>query len=117
MTDAHCHPTDLNLDQNCYAENKLGGIAAMATLVEDQDRVKELGGSRPARKDISQDGRKTSGPRVITCFGEHFNIVLSLMGTLLKYRLSSMVHPSVLTPPKCSVKRGSLHFTLLQTHF
>ncbi|EIW72316.1 hypothetical protein TREMEDRAFT_66816 [Tremella mesenterica DSM 1558] len=42
VTDAHCHPTDLNLDEEDYYHVPLGGIASMATIPEDQEKVMTL---------------------------------------------------------------------------
>jgi hypothetical protein len=69
VTDAHCHPTDLDMPKNSYDENKLGGIAAMATMVDDQDRVKELGGRRAWKADQPSASGSGAGPRVVACFG------------------------------------------------
>lgn len=70
MTDAHCHPTDLNLDEEDYDNLKLGSIAAMATMVDDQEKVKDLGKRRAwkAGDGINRAGK--AGAKVITCFGE-----------------------------------------------
>lgn len=81
MTDAHCHPTDLDLDPAEYDAVKLGGITAMATAVDDQTKVKALGTSRPWRKGQvipaeSSSAEGVKGSKVITCFGESdaFNV-------------------------------------------
>ncbi|ORY35039.1 hypothetical protein BCR39DRAFT_573782 [Naematelia encephala] len=75
LTDAHCHPTDLTHEQNVYYEVALGGLAAMATVPEDQDKVDYLAGLRPWTTNIpgvsaKQEGKR-KGPKVIACFGYH----------------------------------------------
>lgn len=78
MTDAHCHPTDLNITPGEYDTVGLGGIAAMGTVVGDQGKVRRLGEERgwrvrvPNEREclgkVSEGSRE--GPRVISCFGE-----------------------------------------------
>lgn len=70
VTDAHCHPTDLEHHGSVYDEVKLGGLAAMATEPENQDLVNDLGADRrwDSRAKRTQTEDK-SGPRVVSCFG------------------------------------------------
>lgn len=74
MTDAHCHPTDLKYELSEYDAVSIGAIAAMATDVENQEKVKALGAARAWRSDTlsSSSGRQRVGGRgtsVISCFG------------------------------------------------
>ena len=66
MTDAHCHPTDLDIFAEDYDTVKLGGICAMATIPEDQGKVQALGQGRPWKEDGTQS---SIGPRVVSAFG------------------------------------------------
>lgn len=68
VTDAHCHPTDLNITSDEYDSVKLGGVGAMATIPEDQDKVMYLGSERGWKQGESSTSRKV-GPRVVSCFG------------------------------------------------
>lgn len=74
MTDAHCHPTDLDYESPDYDEVIIGAMAAMATEVENQGKVKALGAQRAWRSetDSSSKSRQRSngkGASVISCFG------------------------------------------------
>lgn len=62
MTDAHCHPTDLNISIEEYDAVQLGEICAMSTTPEDQTKVKALGQSR--------HNKGATGPKVISSFGK-----------------------------------------------
>ena len=66
MTDAHCHPTDLDIPVEDYDGVKLGGLCAMATTPEDQGKVLALGQRRPWR---TSGFTSSSGPRVVSSFG------------------------------------------------
>lgn len=68
VTDAHCHPTDLEITKEEYDHVKLGGIGAMATVPEDQAKVYNLGSERGCSRGESSDS-KITGPRVVSCFG------------------------------------------------
>lgn len=69
MTDAHCHPTDLDQTAETYDNVKLGGIAAMGTIPEDQPKVARLGSERGWKeRSIDRDG--TESARAVSCFGE-----------------------------------------------
>ncbi|TYJ56866.1 hypothetical protein B9479_002477 [Cryptococcus floricola] len=72
VTDAHCHPTDLTHPPEVYDAVKLGGLAGMATVREDQDRVRNLSLEREWMR--GGGGRKGQGGRgvgVVACFGYH----------------------------------------------
>jgi len=66
VTDAHCHPTDLDISAEDYDSVKLGGICAMATTPEDQGKVLALGRGRPWR---TSESKSAVGPRVVSAFG------------------------------------------------
>ncbi|ODO07099.1 hypothetical protein I350_04468 [Cryptococcus amylolentus CBS 6273] len=72
LTDAHCHPTDLTHPPEVYDAVKLGGLAGMATVREDQDKVRDLSlerewmGGGGGRK-----GKEGRGVGVVACFGYH----------------------------------------------
>lgn len=71
MTDAHCHPTDLDITSDEYDQVKLGGIGAMATVPEDQSKVAALGADRGWNEgDSSTPKHEVSGPKVVSCFGQ-----------------------------------------------
>ena len=76
VTDAHCHPTDLDLLPEDYDGVGLGALAAMATVPEDQDRVTSLSSSRPwttspdTNTASSSSSTQPKGPRVVACFGD-----------------------------------------------
>ncbi|WWC73400.1 uncharacterized protein I206_107367 [Kwoniella pini CBS 10737] len=72
LTDAHCHPTDLNQTLETYDNVKLGGLASMATIPTDQDRVKSLSRDRPwnSKRDKGK-GKEGKGVGVVACFGYH----------------------------------------------
>ncbi|ODN78304.1 hypothetical protein L202_03948 [Cryptococcus amylolentus CBS 6039] len=69
LTDAHCHPTDLTHPPEVYDAVKLGGLAGMATVREDQDKVRDLSlerewmGGGGGRK-----GKEGRGVGVVACF-------------------------------------------------
>ena len=85
VTDAHCHPTDLNYSQEVYDDVSLGGLAAMATVPEDQGKIKVLYRHRPwsapstsstaiiddypDTSSAPKDTGDSKGPRVVACFG------------------------------------------------
>ncbi|KAK8849400.1 hypothetical protein IAR55_004732 [Kwoniella newhampshirensis] len=72
LTDAHCHPTDLTHLSEVYDAVPLGGLASMATIVDDQDRVRTLSEERgwySARE--KGKGREGRGVGVVACFGYH----------------------------------------------
>ncbi|OCF39226.1 hypothetical protein I317_06995 [Kwoniella heveanensis CBS 569] len=60
LTDAHCHPTDLKHQPSVYDNVKLGGLASMATIVGDQDKVRDLSIERWWYRDTSGNGRPSS---------------------------------------------------------
>jgi hypothetical protein len=66
VTDAHCHPTDLDISAQDYDTVKLGGLCAMATTPEDQGKVLALGQGRPWKEDRT---KSLLGPRVVSAFG------------------------------------------------
>ncbi|WVW86580.1 hypothetical protein I302_108630 [Kwoniella bestiolae CBS 10118] len=72
LTDAHCHPTDLTHKPEVYDQVKLGGLASMATIVGDQDKVRALSEER-GWYDTKQKGKgkEGKGVGVIACFGYH----------------------------------------------
>lgn len=70
MTDAHCHPTDLEITADEYDAVKLGGFGAMATVPEDQDKVMALGRDRGWDQEETKKGESSKGPRVVSCFGK-----------------------------------------------
>lgn len=73
VTDAHCHPTDLDMADEDYAGVKLGGLGAMATVPEDQDKVRAIGTKRGWRRDGGSEeagGSSQSGVKVVSCFGK-----------------------------------------------
>lgn len=68
VIDAHCHPTDLDQTPETYDDVKLGGIAAMGTIPEDQPKVARLGSERGWKAgSIDLNGAKSA--RVVSCFG------------------------------------------------
>ncbi|WWD20021.1 hypothetical protein CI109_104494 [Kwoniella shandongensis] len=72
LTDAHCHPTDLTHAPEVYDAVSLGGLASMATIVDDQDRVRAL--SEEKRWYSARDkgkGKEGRGVGVVACFGYH----------------------------------------------
>ncbi|OCF61665.1 hypothetical protein L486_01323 [Kwoniella mangroviensis CBS 10435] len=72
LTDAHCHPTDLTHPPEVYDKVKLGGLASMATIVEDQDKVRELSEERGWYTARSKGkGKEGHGVGVVACFGYH----------------------------------------------
>ncbi|WVQ79538.1 hypothetical protein IAT38_001637 [Cryptococcus sp. DSM 104549] len=89
LTDAHCHPTDLTHSAEVYEAVQLGGLAAMATDMANQDKVRDLSETRPwlvdgheeereaATGDAGKDGRKRTGKGqnggvgAVACFGYH----------------------------------------------
>lgn len=71
VTDAHCHPTDLNITSDEYDAVKLGGIGAMATVPEDQDKVLNLGHARGWPAGEAEGSQRGRGPRVVSCFGRY----------------------------------------------
>lgn len=77
MTDAHCHPTDLEYGTEEYDQMQIGAIAAMATDVENQEKVKRLGNERAWRGGClsakeGREGGKSKGTSVVTCFGKYY---------------------------------------------
>lgn len=75
VTDAHCHPTDLDITSEEYDQVKLGGIGAMATVPEDQDKVMSLGGQRGWQQGESSTSHR-NGARVVSCFGAYLSLDL-----------------------------------------
>ncbi|WVF68863.1 hypothetical protein IAT40_003636 [Kwoniella sp. CBS 6097] len=79
LTDAHCHPTDLTHHPSVYDDVKLGGLASMATIVGDQDKVRDLSVERCwIKKDggtshgsTGRRGKNGKGVGVIACYGYH----------------------------------------------
>ncbi|GMK54904.1 hypothetical protein CspeluHIS016_0114900 [Cutaneotrichosporon spelunceum] len=69
LTDAHCHPTDINYSDATYASVPLGGLAAMATN-DDQDAVNALAEAR-GWPSSSATPWPIPGPKVVACFGYH----------------------------------------------
>ena len=70
VTDAHCHPTDLAHLQSTYDDVPLGGLGAMSTIPEDQERVTELSQHRGWLSSASSSASRPPGPKVVACFGE-----------------------------------------------
>jgi hypothetical protein len=74
VTDAHCHPTDLDIAPEDYDAVKVGGIGAMATVPEDQSKVAALREERGWRAGDLSSAKNTRsrryGPRVVSCFGK-----------------------------------------------
>lgn len=68
VTDAHCHPTDLEHVQEVYNHVQLGGLASMGTIIDDQKKVLSLGEQR-SWMNGELGKRDTVGPRVVSCFG------------------------------------------------
>jgi hypothetical protein len=103
VTDAHCHPTDLDISAEDYDAVKLGGICAMATTPEDQGKVANLGQGRPWKQDGTQS---PVGPRVVSAFG-----MLTLTWQGIEVRISPMVHSSIYPPrsPTLKVRPLSIH--------
>jgi len=76
VTDAHCHPTDLNPSESDYATVSLGGLAAMATA-DDQEAVASAGEERPWPADYDQAVAavaSSTGPCIVPSFGELNNL-------------------------------------------
>jgi hypothetical protein len=77
VTDAHCHPTDLEIAPEDYDAVKLGGIGAMATVPEDQSKVAALGQARGWRagnlSSVKNTWSRRYGPRVVSCFGKNLS--------------------------------------------
>ncbi|WVR08340.1 hypothetical protein IAU60_005393 [Kwoniella sp. DSM 27419] len=86
LTDAHCHSTDLTHHPSVYDAVQLGGLASMATVVGDQDKVRELskgrewvrseggtGGEPSVRQKLKGKGKgkEGTGVGVVACFGYH----------------------------------------------
>ncbi|WRT69383.1 uncharacterized protein IL334_006367 [Kwoniella shivajii] len=74
LTDAHCHSTDLTHAPEVYDAVKLGGLASMATVVDDQDRTKALSSERGWCNSSHPEkgkGRDGKGVGVVACFGYH----------------------------------------------
>ena len=76
VTDAHCHPTDLDYMSADYDAVDIGALAAMATDVENQDKVKKLGEDRPwkagnlsARTSRGRGEGEGEGTSIVSCFG------------------------------------------------
>jgi hypothetical protein len=90
VTDAHCHPTDLDISAEDYDSVKLGGICAMATTPEDQGKVATLGQGRPWKEDRTQS---SVGPKVVSAFGMWTPAWQETDG-----RISPMVHSSIYPP-------------------
>jgi len=82
VTDAHCHPTDLDQTDDVYTAVQLGGLASMATVIEDQEKVEKLSQARPwLRPDLPSTDRalqspasssitRSNGPRIVACYGK-----------------------------------------------
>ncbi|OWZ42807.1 hypothetical protein C351_03017 [Cryptococcus neoformans c8] len=74
LTDAHCHPTDLTHSAEVYDTLALGGLAAMATAVDDQVKVEALSRERKwfrGEGSGSGKGKEGKGVGVVACFGYH----------------------------------------------
>ncbi|ORX38041.1 hypothetical protein BD324DRAFT_624286 [Kockovaella imperatae] len=69
LTDAHCHPTDLDQPASAYDATSLGAVAAMATEPENQPKVRSVALARPWKKGDTKPS--SSGSRIIACFGYH----------------------------------------------
>ncbi|WWC93131.1 uncharacterized protein L201_008098 [Kwoniella dendrophila CBS 6074] len=93
LVDIHCHPTDLTHSSNIYDDVKLGGLASMATIIEDQDKVRALSEDRewynPSHtKNTERKGKGKGwdgkGVGVIACFGYHpwFTHLYTLSSTI-----------------------------------
>ncbi|ODO00566.1 hypothetical protein L198_02885 [Cryptococcus wingfieldii CBS 7118] len=69
LTDVHCHPTDLTHPPEVYDAVKLGGLAGMATVREDQDKVRNLSLEREwMRGGDGRKGKEGRGVGVVACF-------------------------------------------------
>lgn len=97
MTDAHCHPTDLDITREEYDEVKLGGIGAMATVPEDRVKVLNLGRERGWSVEESEGCSRRRGARVVSCFGTYQVIMGDDIKLMLGCRISPMVHSSIFT--------------------
>jgi Tat protein secretion system quality control protein TatD with DNase activity len=67
VIDVHCHPTDAPSISDISMENLQITICAMSTMDSDQQRVRDLAMSYPAK--------------VIPCFGQHLSISLVAYST------------------------------------
>lgn len=65
MVDAHCHPTDLDFEDEDFNDVGLGGLCAMATRTDDQDKVERM-----AERWAGQRAEKHHA-NVIACFGTY----------------------------------------------
>jgi hypothetical protein len=111
VTDAHCHPTDLDYGTDDYDGVQLGAVAAMATDVENQSKVEALGEARGWRQGCissseSRQQRQGKGTSVISCFG----MSQPTVGT--DSRVSPMVCPSI-HPDTCHQQRRALPLPIL----
>ncbi|CAD6589256.1 MAG: hypothetical protein TREMPRED_005307 [Tremellales sp. Tagirdzhanova-0007] len=114
LTDAHCHPTDLAHLQSTYDDVPLGGLGAMSTIPEDQERVTELSQHRGWLSSASSSASRPPGPKVVACFGYHPWFVHRY--TLLDPPPHKHEHyTSIFFPDQSVSSPPSKNFTLLQT--
>nr|ODN95384.1 hypothetical protein L204_03923 [Cryptococcus depauperatus CBS 7855] len=110
LTDAHCHPTDLFHSRQVYQDVPLRGIAAMATVPEDQEKVKKLSVERLQ----NVPSKESNSVEVVACFGYHpwftHRYTLHLPGNLpCKWQHYS----SLFLQPSCSTASAHLLGQLL----
>ncbi|KAJ9118644.1 hypothetical protein QFC22_003864 [Naganishia vaughanmartiniae] len=104
LTDSHCHPTDLPFSTAQVKNVGLGGLAAMATRVHDQQLVESFGETYGSGKDKVDD--EDENTQVVACFGYHpwFSHLLSLDTSKdpldKQQHYESIFIPSSLSPSK-----------------
>jgi hypothetical protein len=113
VTDAHCHPTDLDQTQETYDTVALGGIASMATIPEDQAKVASLAKERGWISSGSTHGvRIRKGVKNVACFGESiFSSALDLLHCAMKIENVDEDRSS------CFSRKDTIHGFPTDTHY